>query len=186
MSPCPPTPPQATPAAQLQPGLLPAGERAQHGERVHAHLRGLREREGRGWIPLHGLRLPGDLRSSSFSLGHARGPGLGFGLTLGHHPHSSPRTPQGKNRMSPPLSVLSVVLLLSRCLISPCLVCDCSTVTSSFETCPSNIHTFTGLHLTKGAQSCVWHLQRKGHSIYFKQANRHQGGTKVENLPTIP
>lgn len=111
LSPLPLTPPQAAPAAELQPGLLPAGERAQHGERVHAHLRGVREREGRGWVPVHGLRLPGDLRSASFRLGHASGSSLGFGLTLGHHPHSSPHTPQGKNRMSPTLSVLSIVLL---------------------------------------------------------------------------
>ena len=37
----PSRPPQAPPAAEPHAGLLPAGEPAQHGERVHAHRRHL-------------------------------------------------------------------------------------------------------------------------------------------------
>uniref|UniRef100_A0AC11BMN9 Uncharacterized protein n=1 Tax=Ovis aries TaxID=9940 RepID=A0AC11BMN9_SHEEP len=53
---------EAPPAAQPHSSLLPAGEPAQHGERVHAHRGHIRAGEGRGWLPLHGLRLPGNLR----------------------------------------------------------------------------------------------------------------------------
>lgn len=69
----PASPSQATPAAELQPGVLPPGERTQHGERFHAHIRGVREREGRGRVPVHGVRLSGDFRSAIFHLGHAGG-----------------------------------------------------------------------------------------------------------------
>lgn len=53
---------QAPAAAQPHPGFLPAGQPAQHGVRVHPHLRDLRAGAGRGRLPLHGLRLTGDLR----------------------------------------------------------------------------------------------------------------------------
>lgn len=53
---------QAPPAAEPHPGLLPIGQPAQHGVRGHAHLPDLRAGARRGWLPLHGLRLPGDLR----------------------------------------------------------------------------------------------------------------------------
>lgn len=57
-----PPPPQASAAAEPHAGLLPAGQPAQHGVRVHGHLRDLRAGAGRGRLPLHGLRLAGDLR----------------------------------------------------------------------------------------------------------------------------
>lgn len=41
-----PLPPQAPLAAESHPGVLPAGEPAQHGQRVHPHLRDLRAGEG--------------------------------------------------------------------------------------------------------------------------------------------
>lgn len=41
-----PLSPQASPAAESHPGVLPAGEPAQHGERVHPHLGDLRAGEG--------------------------------------------------------------------------------------------------------------------------------------------
>lgn len=52
---------QETPPAQLKPGFLPACQRSQHGFCVHRHFRGLRTRERRRWLPVHGLRLPGDI-----------------------------------------------------------------------------------------------------------------------------
>lgn len=59
--PLPPSP-QTPAAAEPHAGLLPAGQPAQHGVRVHAHLRDLRAGARRGRLPLHGLRLAGDLR----------------------------------------------------------------------------------------------------------------------------
>lgn len=56
-----PLPLQASLAAESDPGFLPAGEPAQHGECVYPHLGDLRAGEGRGWLPLHGLCFPGDL-----------------------------------------------------------------------------------------------------------------------------
>lgn len=53
---------QASAPAEPHAGLLPAGEPAQHGVSVHTHLRDLRAGEGRGRLPLHGLRLARDLR----------------------------------------------------------------------------------------------------------------------------
>lgn len=56
------SPHQEAPSAQLQPGLLPAGQWPQHGLGVGRHLGGIWARAGRGRLPLHGVRLPGDLR----------------------------------------------------------------------------------------------------------------------------
>lgn len=58
----PALPHQAPPAAEPHTGLLPAGEPAQHGVGVHAHLGDLRAGARRGRLPLHGLRLAGDVR----------------------------------------------------------------------------------------------------------------------------
>lgn len=55
-------PRQAPPAAEPHAGLLPAGEPAQHGVGVHAHLGDLRAGARRGRLPLHGLRLARDVR----------------------------------------------------------------------------------------------------------------------------
>lgn len=66
-----PRPTQASAAAEPHAGLLPAGQPAQHGVSVHTHLRDLRAGERRGRLPLHGLRLAGDLRL----LGRERGAG---------------------------------------------------------------------------------------------------------------
>lgn len=57
-----PPPPQTPTAAEPDAGLLPAGQPAQHGVGVHAHLRDLWAGARRGRLPLHGLRLAGDLR----------------------------------------------------------------------------------------------------------------------------
>ena len=54
---------QEAPPIKFQPGLLPPGQRSQYGVRVGRHLWGLWTR-ARWWrLPLHGVRLPGDLRS---------------------------------------------------------------------------------------------------------------------------
>ena len=55
-------PHQEAPPAELKPGFLPAGERPQHGVRVGRHRRGVRAGAGPRWLPVHGVRLPGDLR----------------------------------------------------------------------------------------------------------------------------
>lgn len=55
------SPHQEAPPAELKPGFLPAGQRPQHGLCVGCHLRGLRTGAGPRWLPLHGVRLPGDL-----------------------------------------------------------------------------------------------------------------------------
>uniref|UniRef100_A0A8P4K7Q8 Microtubule-associated protein 1 light chain 3 beta n=1 Tax=Dicentrarchus labrax TaxID=13489 RepID=A0A8P4K7Q8_DICLA len=56
------SPHQEAPPAKFQPGLLPAGQRPQHGLCVCCHLRGVRAGAGPRRLPLHGVRLPGDLR----------------------------------------------------------------------------------------------------------------------------
>lgn len=55
-------PHQEAPPAKLQPGFLPAGQRPQHGLCVSSHLWGVRAGAGPRWLPVHGVRLPGDLR----------------------------------------------------------------------------------------------------------------------------
>lgn len=53
---------QAPAAAQPNTGLLPPGQPAQHGQRLNTHLGDLRAGARRGWLPIHGLCLPGNLR----------------------------------------------------------------------------------------------------------------------------
>lgn len=55
-------PHQAPPPAEPDPGLLPTGQPAQHGLRLYHDLTNLRAGARRGRLPLHGLRLAGDLR----------------------------------------------------------------------------------------------------------------------------
>lgn len=85
-----PPPPQTPTAAEPDAGLLPAGQPAQHGVGVHAHLRDLRAGARRGRLPLHGLRLAGDLR--------LLGSGWGWGWVGGRAGHLQVLGGQGEGK----------------------------------------------------------------------------------------
>ena len=53
---------QAQTSAAPEPGLLPAGERDHAGLHLHSDVGPVPQGEGRGRLPLHRLRLPGDFR----------------------------------------------------------------------------------------------------------------------------
>lgn len=97
---------QTPPAAEPHAGLLPAGQPAQHGVRVHAHLRDLRAGARRGRLPLHGLRFPGDLWLLSTGRTGRTG-------RWGQNPPLSRQIHHCGNKPRPPLS--SLLISASRC-----------------------------------------------------------------------